>query len=242
MSPPSKAKTPEGNSEDPSEEPVFWAALAAKGLDKIEPKVLQVQRPQPGVLVLVLRIEMMVGMKSAAEPEFVFGTQVWVHQGNDWRIYFTQRSHLIPSAPSRLPEPEKPNTDLYPPPEEAQKVINAALLTATKDHKRVIPVFGGNRCFDCHVLDESFHSKAIAPIVERNYEVVHINIGEGDKNLELAEQYEIPLNKGVPSLAVLDPDGKMVFRQKQGEFESTARIGPEDVLQFLEKWKPAQAE
>jgi len=55
---------------------------------------------------------------------------------------------------------------------------------------------------------------------------VRINIGEGDKNLDLAKKYEVPLGKRVPSLAVLDPDGKLVFSQKQGEFESTARIWP----------------
>jgi hypothetical protein len=67
----------------------YFAALAAKGLDKLEPKVVEVQRPQSDVVVLVLRIEMVVGVESAAEPEVVSGAQVWVHQGDDWRIYFT---------------------------------------------------------------------------------------------------------------------------------------------------------
>jgi len=47
-----------------------------------------------------------------------------------------------------------------------------------------------------------------------------------DRNLDLAKKYEIPLEKGVPSLAVLDPDGKLVVSQKKGEFESTTRIAP----------------
>ena len=50
--------------------------------------------------------------------------------------------------------------------------------------------------------------------------------------------YEIPLEKGVPSLAILAPDGTLLVSQKKGEFESTVRIGPEDVLEFLNKWKP----
>jgi len=240
LAPPAQAETPRGKSEDPSEEPAFWAALAAKDLTKLEAKVLEVQRPQPGVIVLVLRIEVAAGAKSSSEPGFVSAAQVWVHEGDDWRIFYTKRSDLVPSPPSRLPEPEKPNPELYPPPEEAQAEIASALLAAAKDHKRVILVFGGNWCFDCHVLDEAFRSNTVAPTLERNYEVVHVNIGEGDKNLDLARKYEVPLDKGVPSLAVLDPDGKVVFSQKQGEFESTARIGPEDVLQFLEKWKPVQ--
>jgi hypothetical protein len=65
-----------------------------------------------------------------------------------------------------------------------------------------------------------------------------VNVGDYDKNLDLAKKYEIPLEKGVPSLAVLDPNGKLVVSQKKGEFESTTRIGPENVIEFLNYWKP----
>jgi peroxiredoxin len=78
--------------------------------------------------------------------------------------------------------------------------------------------------------------------VTANYHVVHINVGdEGDKNLDLAEKYGVPLKKAVriPSLAVLDPDGKVVYSQKNGEFDDSVRIGPQDVAAFLTKWKPA---
>jgi len=145
---------------------------------------------------------------------------------------------VAPKTARRLPEPTTPNTNLYPDPKEAGLEISSALDAATKDHKRVILVFGGNWCYDCHVLDATFHSKAIAPLVNANYHVVHINIGDYDQNLDLADKYEVALKKGVPCLAVLDPDGKLVFSQTQGEFESTTRIGPEDVTKFLDQWKP----
>ena len=48
------------------------------------------------------------------------------------------------------------------------------------------------------------------------------------------------LNRGIPSLAVLNPDGTVVVAQKNGEFESTVKIGPEEVRAFLIKWKPAR--
>jgi hypothetical protein len=50
----------------------------------------------------------------------------------------------------------------------------------------------------------------------------------------------VPLDKGVPVLAVLDANGTVVFSQQHGEFESSVKIGPEDVTAFLEKWKPGQ--
>jgi thioredoxin 1 len=237
-SPPARAKTPRGETLDPAEEPTFWSSLKQAGLDRIDVKVLEVQSPQPDVRALTLRIE--AGLKSGTEEKSVIIScaQAWVQRLGEWKIISTQRGDPGEKQARRLPEPVKPNIQLYPPPEEAQAEISTALAAAGKDHKRVLLVFGGNWCYDCHVLDATFRSNSFAPLVNANYHVIHINVGNYDANLDLADKYQIPLKKGVPSLAILDPDGKLIVSQKQGEFESTVRIGPEDVLEFLKKWKP----
>jgi thioredoxin 1 len=236
--PPTRAQTPQGTTEDFEEEPHFWSALTASGLSKLDPKVLEIQHLQQGAVALVLRIEFTLQTDSGRQPFVVEASQIWMPQGGDWRIVAAQRGEMAPDPPRRLPEPAKPNTDLYSPPEKAPAEIRAALASAAKDHKRVILVFGGNWCYDCHVLDATFHSKDIAPLVNANFRVVHINIGEYDKNLDLAAKYQVPLKKGVPAFVVLDPDGKLVYSQQAGEFENSTRIGPADVTAFLEKWAP----
>ena len=236
--PAARAKTPQGETLDPSEEPTFWSSLKRAGLDRLDVKVLEAQTLQPGVMALVLRIEMEFKTSAGVKPAVIGGSQVWVQKLGDWKIISTQRGDLGAKEARRLPEPARPNTQLYPPPEEAQTDISSALAAAARDHKRVLVVFGGNWCYDCHVLDATFHSKSIAPLVNANYHVIHINIGNYDANLDLAKKYGVPLDKGVPGLAVLDTDGKLVTSQKQGEFESTVKIGPEDVVAFLQKWKP----
>jgi len=42
----------------------------------------------------------------------------------------------------------------------------------------------------------------------------------------------------VPALAVLDADGRVVFSQKNGEFEAMSRMDPRSVNAFLARWKP----
>lgn len=141
----------------------------------------------------------------------------------------------------RLPEPTKPNTALYPPTSEAQADLKGALAEAGREKRRVLVVFGANWCYDCHVLDTTFHSPVFRPLVQSNYIVVHVNIGEeGKDNNDLAAHLGVNLDRGIPSLAVLDPNGKVIVAQQNGEFESTVKIGPEDVKAFLEKWRPAR--
>jgi thioredoxin 1 len=236
--PAARSKTPQGETLDPAEEPAFWSSLKPQGLNRLHIQVLEAKTLQPGMMALTLRME--AGLKSGTEEKSVIigASQVWVQKLGEWKIIVTQRSDPGAKQARRLPEPARPNTQLYPPPEEAQAEISSALAAAAKDHKRVLLVFGGNWCYDCHVLDATFHSKEFAPIVNANYHVIHINVGNYDANLDLAEKFQIPLKKGVPSLAILDPDGKLIVSQKNGEFESTLQLGPEDVLEFLKKWKP----
>jgi Thioredoxin-like len=237
--PPSQVQTPKSKVQDAAAEPHFWSAVAAEGPSHVNVKVLDVERPQAGQVNVIFRVEMMLRTSSGEQPFVVEGAQVWIQRGGDWRIAATQRGDLQPNPQRRLPEPAKPNVDLYPSPEQARSEISAALAAAAKDHKRVILVFGANWCYDCHVLDAAFHSPSIAPLVNANYHVVHINVGdEGDKNLDLAEKYGVPLKKAVriPSLAVLDASGRVIYSQKQGEFDDSTRIGRVDVISFLKKW------
>jgi thioredoxin 1 len=241
--PPARARTPQGDTMDPGEEPQFWSLLSKRGIRNFNPKILEIQRPQQGAVALVLRVEFVAHTDSGDQPMVISTSQVWVQQGGAWKIYISQRGQAEPNPTFRLPQPAKPNTDLYPPPAAAPAEIDAALRAAARDHKRVILVFGGNWCYDCHVLDATFHSSKIASLVNANYHVVHVNIGDGDKNLDLADKYGVPLRKAVrvPSLAVLDSRGKVIYSQRNGEFDDSARLSPEDVTEFLEKWKPAHA-
>ena len=243
-SPMTQVQTPGGKTVGAPAEVAFWTLWYARGIEDFQPKILSITHPQPGEVALVLRIEFKTKLDATVRPFTVEAEQVWIQQGNEWRIAMTQRSDLTPSPTFRLPVPAKPNTSLYPPPEDAQKEIDAALAAAAKDHKRVMLVFGANWCYDCHVLDATFHSKQFAPTVAANYHVVHINVGdEGDQNLDLAEHYGVPL-KGhvrVPSLAVLDPGGKVVYAQKNGEFDDSVKLAPADIAAFLKKWAPPHA-
>ncbi len=120
----------------------------------------------------------------------------------------------------------------------ARAEIQQALTKAAAAHKRVIIVFGANWCPDCHALDDDFRRADVAPVLAANYEVVHVDIGKGDKNQDLMTKYEVPMKRGIPGLAVLDPDGTLVYSQKNGEFENARALAPADVLAFLNKWKP----
>jgi thioredoxin 1 len=126
--------------------------------------------------------------------------------------------------------------DIYPAPQQAAPDLAAALRSAATTHRRVILDFGGNWCPDCHVLDGYFHDAVNGPILAAHFLVVHINVGDYDQNLDLAQRYAVPLKKGVPALAVLDGEGRLLYTQQDGEFQAMRRMQSGAVTQFLQQW------
>lgn len=216
------------------DELVFWASLKAQGLTDFNPRLLEITTVNR-TTHLVLRVSANLG----GSRVYSSMRQAWMPGTDGWRMVSSRRGEFRNDPTRVLPQPASPNTSLYSDPSESENELKAALVKAGTEGKRVIVVFGGNWCYDCHVLDTAFHSAAFAPLVEHNFIVVHINIGDdGKENLDLAARLGVVLDKGVPSLGVLERSGEVVYAQKNGEFEATEKIGPEDVRSFLEKWKP----
>ena len=128
--------------------------------------------------------------------------------------------------------------DIYPDPSVARADLAAALRTAASTHRRVLLDFGGNWCGDCQVLDLYMHDSRNRPLIESNFVVVHINVGHIDANLDIAEKYGVPLDKGVPALAVLSDRGGLLYSQKNGEFEAMRRMESSALTEFLVQWRP----
>ena len=127
--------------------------------------------------------------------------------------------------------------DIYPDPGQARTDLAAGLKQAAATHKRVIVDFGGNWCGDCQVLDIYFHNDENRPILDANFVLVHINIGRMDENLDIAEHYGIPVTLGVPALAVLSENGKLLYGQRGGEFSAMHRMQSSAVTRFLVQWR-----
>jgi len=205
----------------------FWLALKPQSMN------VDVIRDEPrhGHISFIFRATV---ISANGRKNSVTEDQSWQKQGEQWRLISVERT----DDPS-LPQPANMKKDLYPADVDAHAEIKEAEGKAAAGHKRLLLIFGANWCFDCHVLDLAFHRPDLAPIVEKYYEVVHVDIGpDGQKNADLVREYEIPLNKGVPALAVADSDGKLIVSEKNGEFEDARQLTPGFLMEFLNKWKP----
>jgi len=206
----------------------FWMALKARSI-KLE-VVRETDHPDRHGIIFKAAVD------SAAKGQTINITYAasWQKQGEQWRIRGAERT----DAPA-LKQPADMKKEIYPANADAHAEIREAEEKAIAGHKRLLLVFGANWCYDCHVLDLAFQRPDFAPVLQAGYQVVHIDLGDDEKkNADLVQQYEIPLNKGIPALAVAESDGKLVVSQKNGEFENARGLTPEVLLAFLNQWKP----
>ncbi len=233
-SPPAKFLTQDHQpAPDITPETDFWTRMLASGATAFAVTPLSEQDQQN---LHVVNLEISMKMKTPAGPRtrYVVEQQAWQNQGGTWRIVLASHTDVLKLRPA-----VKLNPHLYEPNADAKLEIKEALAKAARNHQRVILVFGANWCYDCHVLDQAFHQPDITPLVTKNFQVVHVDIGDdGQKNSDLAQKYEVPVERGVPALAVLAPDGKLLYAQKNHEFSKARAMDPDDLIAFLNKWKP----
>jgi thiol:disulfide interchange protein len=145
-----------------------------------------------------------------------------------------------PAPPPSAEEQAAPSlhAHIYNEDANAKQDIAGALALAQAANKNVLLDFGANWCPDCQVLDIYMHDDTNSPLVDKNYVVVHVDVGRMDKNLDVAFTFNVPINKGIPALAVVQPSGRVVYSQTHGEFNNMRAMQSSSLTEFLKMWKP----
>jgi len=110
--------------------------------------------------------------------------------------------------------------------------VQHALSAAQADHKEVLLVFGANWCTDCRELDKAMKGSS-RPLIEGRFEVVKIDVGNFDKNLDIAQRYGNPIKRGIPAIAVVDADNHLIYSTKGGELADARSMGEQGIYNFL---------
>jgi len=116
---------------------------------------------------------------------------------------------------------------------DAKAAIQATLAEAEKAKVPVLVVFGANWCGDCRMLDNTFKHGPSAPLIAKSFKVVKVDVGRFDRNVHIAETYRVPLKKGIPAVAVLSPQGKLLYATEGGELADARKMGDQGVYDFF---------
>jgi protein disulfide-isomerase len=118
---------------------------------------------------------------------------------------------------------------------DAKAELRVAQAEAQRTKLPILVVFGANWCGDCRALDLAFKEGSSAPLIAKNFKVVKVNVGRNDRNMDIAASYGVPLNSGIPAVAVLSEQGKVVYVTRAGELSSASTMGDRGIYNFFAK-------
>ena len=124
--------------------------------------------------------------------------------------------------------------------QDARAAIAAGRRQAALERKRVAVVFGADWCPDCHAFKQALHHRLLTPIVEPGFVVVHVSVGDRDRNLDVMREYGMAVGNGIPAVAILEADGSLLAAQRDGEFRNaSALLSVQEIAAFFQRWAPA---
>jgi thiol-disulfide isomerase/thioredoxin len=131
--------------------------------------------------------------------------------------------------PLPLPYHEAANADAQ---------VAAARARAIKANKRLLIDLGGNWCLDCRLLAGVMELPEMRRFVARHFEVVTVDVGRFDKNLQIPATYGITSRlKGVPAVLIVDPRSNRLINGGRETALSDARsLTPQALADWLAQW------
>ena len=118
---------------------------------------------------------------------------------------------------------------------DAKADVQRALSAAKSSGTPVLVIFGANWCPDCRALDKALSTGKNAELVAREFKVVKVDVGQFDRNLDLAARYGNPVKKGIPAAVVLSPEGEVLYATRLGELADARHMSDTGVYDFFKR-------
>jgi thiol-disulfide isomerase/thioredoxin len=131
--------------------------------------------------------------------------------------------------PGPLPSPYDPQAD-------AERQMARAKAKARAGGKLLLVDLGGNWCADCRLLAGVMRLPEVSAFLAAHYEVVTIDVGRMDRNLQIPARYGVGKLEGVPSILIIDRRGRLVDRGHVAALADARSMQPQALADWLAQW------
>ncbi|WP_374676350.1 thioredoxin family protein [Ideonella sp.] len=116
---------------------------------------------------------------------------------------------------------------------DAAAEVQRAQQTAARLGRPLLVVFGANWCGDCRALDKAMHTSANAAMLDKEFVVVKVDVGNFNRHLDIAGRYGNPIKKGIPAAAIVSPQGELLYATRGGELANARQMSDTGVYDFF---------
>jgi len=139
-------------------------------------------------------------------------------------------------AVTEMAQLETPLPTPYDSRADAEALLAATIAKAKASGKRVLIDLGGNWCTDCRILAGVMELPELKPFVEKHYEVVSIDVGRMNKNLQIPSRYGVTKLVGVPTILIVDTNGKLINATNSADLADARSMNPQGIANWLARF------
>lgn len=114
--------------------------------------------------------------------------------------------------------------------------VDAALAAAKQRGTRVLLVLGGNWCHDSRGLAKKFKDPDLAVLLAEHYELVWIDVGHRDRNMDIPERFGVHGLIGTPSILILSASGELLNAESVHDWRNAASETLAETYDYFAKW------
>lgn len=121
---------------------------------------------------------------------------------------------------------------------DAKVELNLALEKAGQSDNNVILVMGANWCHDSRALSGWFASPRFARMLAKDYELVFVDVGYKDRNLDIAAGFGFEAIKGTPTVLIVSPEAQLLNRKSAPKWRNAASRSEDEIFDYFAKFEP----
>ena len=129
----------------------------------------------------------------------------------------------------KMPLPLPYNGEIY-----SESDIERFLDSSINKSKQPIIIFGGNWCPDCRILEGTLQLPTIKKYMIDHYEIMHVDVGRYDKNMNLISYFKIPKEEGVPRVLVFDTNKNILNMESTKEWTTARDRKQQEIFNYFQ--------
>ncbi|MDG1243567.1 MAG: thioredoxin family protein [Porticoccaceae bacterium] len=135
----------------------------------------------------------------------------------------------VDQLPSELPKPF------------SEQVITAKQLKdfiskALELKKQPLVIFGANWCPDAQCLEAIMRMLTVTKFLAQHYEIMRVDVGDYDQNMELYTVFDMPSEEGVPRVVILDLKGRVLNFDSNDRWRTARETDPQEIFNYFQEF------
>ena len=121
----------------------------------------------------------------------------------------------------------------------ARADIDAALSRAKSGNRMALIIMGANWCHDSRALAGWLEQPYFAAMIVSRYELVYVDVGYKDRNIDIARRFGLKSIKGTPTVLIVDGNGKLLNKKDAPTWRNAGSRSSQEIYKAFAEFTPA---